>query len=82
MCKMREKAGQQSQHQGYNIIIRAPWFQSNLHHVMELAILEYEQVAGPLGDKEAIHTKNYYTKMYRLQSLYNYITTRHIIQNK
>ena len=72
MCKMREKAGQQSQYQGYNI--RAPWFQSNLHHVMELAILEYDQVAGPLGDKAAIHTIIYYTKMYRLQSLYNYIT--------
>ena len=42
---------------------------------MELAILQYEQVAGPLGDKEAIHTIIYYTKMYRLQSLYNYITT-------
>ena len=42
---------------------------------MELAILEYEQVAGPLGDKEAIHTIIYYTKMFRLQSLYNYITT-------
>ena len=37
---------------------------------MELAILEYEQVAGPLGDREAIHTIIYYTKMYRLQSLY------------
>ena len=30
---------------------------------MELAILEYEQVAGPLGDKEAIHTIIYYTKI-------------------
>ena len=41
---------------------------------MELAILKYDQVAGQLGDNEAIHTIIYYTKMYRLQS-YNYITT-------
>ena len=53
----------------------APGFQSNLHHVMELAIIEYDQVAGSLGDNEVIHTIIYYTKMYRLQSLYNYITT-------
>ena len=45
---------------------QAPGFQSNLHHVMELAIVEYDQVAGPLGDNEAIHTiiisrhKSYY----------------------
>ena len=48
----------------------APGIQSNLHHVMELAIIEYDQVAGPLGDNEVIHTIIYYTKMYRLQSIY------------
>ena len=44
--------------------------------------LEYDQVAGPLGDNEAIHTIIYYTKMYRLQSLYNYITTYVILFKK
>ena len=29
---------------------------------MELAILKYDQVAGQLGDNEAIHTIIYYTK--------------------
>ena len=52
---------------------------------MELAILEYDQVAGPLGDNEAIHTIIYYTKMYRLQSLNNFCISQHtchIIKNK